>query len=136
MIFFLLIKILLMLSYFLYNSIIVTWCIQRGVNLVHMVDQTNKFNVMFDLPCSFFILINKLKRFFKHSRSQNFLIFLLIELLLMPSYFLKHLLNQAQLLMIQSDLCVCTCYCWQSFLGNEFGQSQSWYEQVMSLKPD
>ena len=48
--FFLLIKVLLMLSYFLYNSIIVTWCIQKGVNLVYMVDQTNKFQVMFQLP--------------------------------------------------------------------------------------
>ena len=40
-----------------------------------MVDQTNKFQVMFQLPCSIFILINKVKRFPKHSRSQNFLIF-------------------------------------------------------------
>ena len=65
-----------MLSYFLYNSIIVTWCIQKGVNLVYMVDQTNKFQVMFQLPCSIFILINKVKRFSKHSRSSNFLIFI------------------------------------------------------------
>ena len=34
-----------MLSYFLYNSIIITWCIQKGVNLVYMVDQTNTFQV-------------------------------------------------------------------------------------------
>ena len=34
-----------MLSYFLYNSIIITWCIQKGVNLVCMVDQTNTFQV-------------------------------------------------------------------------------------------
>ena len=64
-----------MLSYFLYNSIIVTWCIQKGVNLVYMVDQTNKFQVMFQLPCSIFILINKIKRFSKHSGKKNFLIF-------------------------------------------------------------
>ena len=51
-----------MLSYFLYNSIIITWCIQKGVNLVYMVDQTNKFQVMFQLPCSIFILINKVKK--------------------------------------------------------------------------
>ena len=51
-----------MLNYFLYNSIIVTWCIQKGVNLVYMVDQTNKFQVMFQLPCSIFILINKVKK--------------------------------------------------------------------------
>ena len=74
--FFVLIKVLLMLSWFLYNSIIVTWCIQKGVNLVYMVDQTNKFQVMFQLPCSIFILINKVKRFSKHSRSSNFLIFI------------------------------------------------------------
>ena len=30
--FFLLITVLLMLSFFLYNSIIVTWCIQKGVD--------------------------------------------------------------------------------------------------------
>ena len=35
---FLLIAVLLMLSYILYNSIIVTWYIQKGVNLVHIVD--------------------------------------------------------------------------------------------------
>ena len=34
-----------MLSFFLYNSIIITWCIQKGVNLVYMVDQTNTFQV-------------------------------------------------------------------------------------------
>ena len=31
-----------MLSYFLHNSVIVTWCIQEGVNLVYMIDQTYK----------------------------------------------------------------------------------------------
>ena len=61
-----------MLNYFLYNSIIVTWYIQKGVNLVYMVDQTNKFQVMFQLPCSIFILINKVKRFSNHSRKYNF----------------------------------------------------------------
>ena len=40
-----------------------------------MVDQTNKFQVMFQLPYSIFILINKVKRFSKHSKSQNFLNF-------------------------------------------------------------
>ena len=34
-----------MLSYLLYNSIIITLCIQKGVNLVYMVDQTNTFQV-------------------------------------------------------------------------------------------
>ena len=34
-----------MLSYFLCDSIIVTWCIQKGVNLVYMVDQTIIGNV-------------------------------------------------------------------------------------------
>ena len=33
--FFLLIKVLLMLSYFLYNSIGVTWCIQKGEPSLH-----------------------------------------------------------------------------------------------------
>ena len=37
--------VLLMLSYSLYNSIIVTWCVEKGVNLVYMVDQTNTFQV-------------------------------------------------------------------------------------------
>ena len=64
-----------MLSYFLYNSIIVTRSIQKGVNLVYMVDQTNKFQVMFQLPCSIFILINKVERFSNHSRKYNFLNF-------------------------------------------------------------
>ena len=64
-----------MLNYFLFNSIIVTWCIQKGGNLVYMVDQTSKFQVIFQLPCSIFILIDKLKRFSKHSRKYNFLIF-------------------------------------------------------------
>ena len=41
-----------MLSYFLGNCIIVTWCIQKGVSLVYIVDQTNKFQVKFQLPCS------------------------------------------------------------------------------------
>ena len=58
-----------MLSYFLYNSIIVTWYFQKGVNLVFMVFQ------VFQLPCSIFILINKVKRFSKHSRKKNFLNF-------------------------------------------------------------
>ena len=40
--FFLLIKVLLMLSYFFYNSVILTWCILKGINLIYMVDQTNK----------------------------------------------------------------------------------------------
>ena len=35
-----------------------------------------KFKVMFQLPCSIFILINKVKGFSKHSRSSNFLIFI------------------------------------------------------------
>ena len=48
---------------------------------------------MFQLPCSIFILINKVKRLSKHSRSQNFLIFLMIGVLLMLSYFLNHLLS-------------------------------------------
>ena len=73
--FLLLIKVLLMLSYFLYNSIIVTWCIQKSVNLVYMVGQTNKFELMFQLLCSISILINKVNRFSKHSRSYNFLNF-------------------------------------------------------------
>ena len=64
-----------MLSYFVYNSIIVTWCIQIGVNLVYMVDQTNTFQIMFQLPCSIFVLINKVKGFSKHSRKYNFLNF-------------------------------------------------------------
>ena len=73
--FLLLIKVLLMLSYFVDNSIIVTWCIQKSVNLVYMVEQTNKFQLMFQLPCSISIFINKVKRFSKHSRSYNFLNF-------------------------------------------------------------
>ena len=32
-----------------------------------MADQTNKLQVMFQLPCSIFVLINKVKRLFKHS---------------------------------------------------------------------
>ena len=32
------ITVLLMLSYLLYDSIIVTWYIQKGVNLVYIVD--------------------------------------------------------------------------------------------------
>ena len=58
-----------MLSYFLYNSIIFTWLIQKVVNLVYMVHQTNKFQVTFQLLCSIFILINKVKRFSKNSKS-------------------------------------------------------------------
>ena len=30
---------------FLYNPIIIPWCIQKGVNLVYMVDQRNMFQV-------------------------------------------------------------------------------------------
>ena len=30
-------------NYFLYNSIIVAWCIEEGMNLVYMIDQTYKF---------------------------------------------------------------------------------------------
>ena len=40
-----------------------------------MVDQTRKLQLMFQLPCSISILINKVKRFSKHSRSSNLLIF-------------------------------------------------------------
>ena len=32
------ITVLLMLSYLLYDSIIVTWYIQKGVNLIYIVD--------------------------------------------------------------------------------------------------
>ena len=51
------------------NSIIVTSCIQKVMNLGNMVDQTNKFQVMFQQSSSVFILINKVKRFSKHSGS-------------------------------------------------------------------
>ena len=43
-----------MLSYFLYNSVIVTWCIPKGGNLVYMIDQKNKFQVMFQLTLQHF----------------------------------------------------------------------------------
>ena len=33
-------------------------------------------------------------------------------------------------------VCVSTCYLWEKFLGNEFGQSKPWYGLVMSLKLD
>ena len=54
-----LIIVLLMLSFFVYNSIIVTWCIQKGVNLVYMV-----CNVSASLQHFYFD---------QHSRKQNFL---------------------------------------------------------------
>ena len=38
-----LIAVLLMLSYFLKNSITATWCIQKQVSLVYIVDKTNNF---------------------------------------------------------------------------------------------
>ena len=55
-------------------------------------------------------------------------------------YFLKSLLNWEMMIDDAVKLvCVCTCYCWEKFLGNQFGQSlpnQSWYGQVISLKLD
>ena len=135
--FLLLIKVLLMLSYFLYNSIIVTWCIQKSVNLVYMVGQTNKFELMFQLPCSISILINKVNRFSKHSRSYNFLNFFVDWSITDAKLFFE---APTQMGMIIDDtvrlVCLRTCYCWEKFLGNEFDQIQSWYGQVMSLKLD
>ena len=33
-------------------------------------------------------------------------------------------------------VCLCTCYCWEKFLGNHFDQIQLWYGQVLSVKLD
>ena len=49
--------------------------LKRAVNLAYKVDQTNQFQVMFQLSCSIFILMNKVKRFSEHSRKYNFLFF-------------------------------------------------------------
>ena len=45
---------------------------KRPVKLAYKVDQTNQFQVMFQLSCSIFILMNKVKRFSEHSRKYNF----------------------------------------------------------------
>ena len=79
-----------MLNYFLFNSIIVTWCIQKGGNLVYMVDQTSKFQVMFQLPCSIFILINKVKMILQaFQKIESFNFFLLIRVLLILRLFFE-----------------------------------------------
>ena len=111
-----LITVLLMLSYFLYNSIIVTWCFQKRVNLVFMVGQTNKFQVMFQLPCSIFISINKVKRFLKiffvdWSIADAKLFF---EVPIQPGMMIDDTIRL---------VCVCTYYCWQKFLVNESAKS-------------
>ena len=49
--------------------------LKRAVNLAYKVDQTNQFQVMFQLSCSIFILMNKVKRFSEQSRKYNFLFF-------------------------------------------------------------
>ena len=48
---------------------------QRGLCLVHIVDQTQNFEVMFQVLHSIFILINKEEGSLKQSRSWKFLDF-------------------------------------------------------------
>ena len=124
---------------FFVNYSIIDAKLQKGVNLVYMVDQRNKFQVIFQLPCSIFVLIKKVKRFSKHSRKQNFLNFfvdwsitdgnLLFEAPIQPGMTIGNMVRlvYVHMLLLREILC------------NEFGQSlpnQSWYGQVISTKLD
>ena len=60
------------------------------MNLVYMLDQKNKFQVMLQLPCSIFILINTVKKILQAFQKIELLfIFLLIRVLLMLKLFFE-----------------------------------------------
>ena len=92
-----------------------------------------------------FYFDQQVKRFFKHSRNKNFLIFFVDWTIIDVKLFFEAI-NQWEMIINDKvrPVCVCTCvcvHCWELFLGKEFGQSlpnhcQSWYGQVISLKLD
>ena len=92
-----------MLSYSLYNSSIATWCIQKGVNLVYMVDQTNKFQIMFQLRWQYFYFDQQSEKILQTFQKLELLKLFVDWSITDASYFLKHLLDWAWWLMIQSD---------------------------------
>ena len=72
----------------MYNSVIITWCIKKRMNLVYMLDQNDQ--VMLQLPCSIFILINTVKKILQAFQKIELLfIFLLIRVLLMLKLFFE-----------------------------------------------